>query len=90
VDDDGTILALQSGRACGANKVRQRQHLAKHLRPTRHPLEREHEARQQHRRETEEQAPCIACTWLSAIAGEKAGFHSLGDAWADTIAAHGA
>jgi hypothetical protein len=41
----------------GANKVRQRQHLAKQLRPTRHPLEREHKARQQHRGEIEEHGP---------------------------------
>ena len=40
------------------------------LRPTRHPLEREHEARQQHQRE-KNTAPCIACTWRSANCREE-------------------
>jgi hypothetical protein len=31
----------------------------------------------------------MACIWLSAIAGKKAGFRSLGDAWADTTTAVG-
>src|ERR1700730_13340873 len=40
--DDGTILALQQGRPCGANRVRPRQHLGKSLHTNTHPLEREH------------------------------------------------